>query len=78
MSRIKGSMVHKLVYLFLFFVYISAGLFFVRFVVPALPFGICEVKGTGPRTRTVCLKLIEFRGNDFLSIYRIDLARKRR
>ena len=78
MGRIKGSMTHKLIYIFLFFIFISAGLTLIRFAIPAIDAGICTERGRGARTVTNCLGLIEFKGDDLFSIYRVSLAKKKR
>ena len=44
----------------------------IRFAGPACY--ACRVSGKGAKARTVCLGLVEFRGDDFFSIYRLRPA----
>lgn len=49
----------------------SALLLIVRFKGPEI--GFCETRGRGSSTRTLCLGVVEFKGDDVKSIYRIRL-----
>lgn len=54
------------------FIVATAFLALVRFAGPVC--AVCRVSGKGAHQKTVCLALVEFTGDDLLSIYRIRPA----
>lgn len=63
-------MTRLLTTIIVFFMWISLMLLMVRF--GFAPRGACEVRGRGPSTVVNCINLIQFKGDDFFSIYRIS------
>lgn len=66
-----------------FFIYaVSKGLlicgllFLVRFVFPAI--GMCKSEGVRERQSTVCFNLVEFKGDNLFSMFRISLYKSNR
>lgn len=70
-----GGLVNLFFRIFAVSFLVSSILFFARFVGPEIL--VCSEKGHGAGTKTKCLGIVEFSGDDLLSIYRVKMIERK-